>query len=73
MTCRIHAQAAVGHGCITFLLLHPLQKGRITGAGQHNDLISAGKVCPSADESTITIPEGLIVWSQTARTILINS
>ncbi|WP_445768959.1 hypothetical protein, partial [Rheinheimera sp.] len=25
-----HTKAATGHGCITFLLLRPLQKGRIT-------------------------------------------
>ena len=27
---RVHTKAATGHGCITFLLLRPLQKGRIT-------------------------------------------
>ena len=27
---RVHTQSAVGHGCLTFLLPRPLQKGRIT-------------------------------------------
>ena len=27
---RIHAKAATGHGCITLLLMKPLQKGMIT-------------------------------------------
>ena len=27
---RIHSKTAAGHGCVTFLLLRPLQKGRIT-------------------------------------------
>jgi len=29
---RVHTQAAIGNGCVTFLLLRPLQKGMITGS-----------------------------------------
>jgi len=38
----IHTKAAIGHGCVTFLLLTPLQKGTITQQLGYLSLIMSG-------------------------------
>ena len=53
---RIHTKAATGHGCVTFLLLRPLQKGRITDTLAGLELLNLDEKLSDSHTRALTVP-----------------